>query len=235
MYRKDWYERSPLRVFEKSIRGGLGKGNLGVVMSRAGVGKTAFLIGVALDDLLRKQKAIHVSFEDPVERLREFYEAIFLELRRSIHLADPVEARLNMERHRMIHSYRSRELSVAKLRANLAFLKDHGQFVPQVVILDGVNFLNTDNQELADLKQFAVDHQVEVWMSAQTHRELPRDERRIAKEIVRFEDYISVVVLLHPAHKGAVTIEILKDHDNPNVADLKMELDPTSLLVKLPD
>jgi hypothetical protein len=148
---------------------------------------------------------------------------------------DPVVAHLNMERHRMIHSYRSGELSVAKLRTNLEFLKDHGQFEPEVVILDGVNFLNTDNDELADLKQFAGDHGVEVWMSAQTHRDRPRDERRIAKEVVRFEDYISVMVLLHPAHEGSVTIEILKDHDNPDVADLRMELDPTSLLVKLPD
>ncbi|MBD3235207.1 MAG: AAA family ATPase [Candidatus Eisenbacteria bacterium] len=232
MYRKEWFERSPLRVFERSIHGGLGKGNLGVVMSRAGVGKTAFLIGVALDDLLRKQKVLHVSLEDSVERLQAFYEAIFLELRRSIHLDDPIAAHLSMERNRMIHSYRSGELSVEKLRRNLGFLKDHGQFVPEVLILDGINFLSTSNEELAELKQLASDHEVELWMSAQTHRERPRDERRIAKEVVRFEDYISVMVLLHPEQEGSVTIEILKDHDNPDPSGLKMELDPTSLLVK---
>ena len=38
IYRKDWNERSPLRVFENSIHGGLGKGNIGVVTSRKGVG-----------------------------------------------------------------------------------------------------------------------------------------------------------------------------------------------------
>ena len=38
MYSKEMNERSPLRLLEKSIRGGLGKGNLGVVMSRAGIG-----------------------------------------------------------------------------------------------------------------------------------------------------------------------------------------------------
>ena len=37
MFTKEINERSPLRVFEISIHGGLGKGNLGVVMSRAGV------------------------------------------------------------------------------------------------------------------------------------------------------------------------------------------------------
>jgi hypothetical protein len=236
MYRKDWNERSPLRVFEKSIHGGLGRGNLGVVMSRAGVGKTAFLIGVALDNLLRGQRVLHVSLEDSVERLRQFYEAIFLELRRGIRLADPVAAHLNMERHRMIHSYRSGELSMPKLRANITFLADHCQFRPTVLVLDGVNFLDTSNQELGELKDLARGNEVEVWMSAQTHRARPpRDPRGIADEVVRFEDYISVMVLLHPEKEGSVTIELLKDHDNPDVTELRMELDPTTLLVKSGD
>jgi hypothetical protein len=41
VYRKDVNERSPLRVFERSTHGGLGRGNLGVVISRAGQ-QTAF-------------------------------------------------------------------------------------------------------------------------------------------------------------------------------------------------
>ena len=34
-------KKSPIRVFEESIDGGLGRGNLGVLASRHGVGKTA--------------------------------------------------------------------------------------------------------------------------------------------------------------------------------------------------
>ena len=55
MYRKEVNERSPLRLLEKSIHGGLGPGNLGVVLARAGVGKTAFLVQLGLDDLLRER------------------------------------------------------------------------------------------------------------------------------------------------------------------------------------
>ena len=39
MYRKEVNRSSPLRILERSIHGGLGPGNLGVVMARAGVGK----------------------------------------------------------------------------------------------------------------------------------------------------------------------------------------------------
>ena len=38
-YGKEVNEHSPLRILEASIHGGLGQGNLGVVMARAGVGK----------------------------------------------------------------------------------------------------------------------------------------------------------------------------------------------------
>jgi hypothetical protein len=232
MYRKEMNARSPLRVFEKSIHGGLGRGNLGVVMSRAGVGKTAFLIGVALDDLLRGRRVLHVSLEDSVQRVREFYDIIFAELRRTCDLEDAATAHSNMERYRMIHSYRSGELSVPKLRESTEFLKAHAHFEPEVVILDGVNFQNTDNAELAALRELSREIDAELWLSAQTHRDRPpRDPRGVSDEVVRFEAFISVMVLLHPEEAGSVTIQLLKDHDNPDVADLNMKLDPTTLLV----
>ena len=47
MYQKELNERNPLRVFEHSIHGGLGLGNLGVIVARHGTGKTALLVGIA--------------------------------------------------------------------------------------------------------------------------------------------------------------------------------------------
>ena len=56
MYGKELNERNPLRLFEHSIHGGLGRGNIGVVVARHGIGKTAFLVGIALDDAMRGRK-----------------------------------------------------------------------------------------------------------------------------------------------------------------------------------
>ncbi|MCH8962850.1 MAG: hypothetical protein IH820_16455, partial [Bacteroidetes bacterium] len=53
MYRKFLNARNPLRLLEKGLHGGLGGGNLGIVIAGPGVGKTAFLVGVALDELMR--------------------------------------------------------------------------------------------------------------------------------------------------------------------------------------
>ncbi len=232
MYSKEVNERSPLRVFEKSIHGGLGPGNLGVVMSRAGIGKTAFLIGVALDDLMHGQKVFHISFEDSVQRIRDFYDVIFEELRRTTHMDDAAEAHQLVERSRMIHVYGRGELSVDRLRKTIGFLGEHMHFEPSVLVLDGIDFHATDNDELGTLKALAEELKVEIWMSAQVHRaDPPNPPARVADHVVRFDDYMSVLVLLHPEEAGSVTVQLLKDHDNPDIGDLKMKLDPTTLLL----
>jgi hypothetical protein len=53
---KKVHERSPLRVFERSIHGGLGAGNLGVILCAPAWAETAFMVGIALDSLMRGSK-----------------------------------------------------------------------------------------------------------------------------------------------------------------------------------
>ena len=80
MLLKELTERSPMRIFENSIHGGLGAGNLGVVVARHGMGKTAFLVDIALDDLMRGRKVLHVTIGRTIEHVREYYEEIFRDL-----------------------------------------------------------------------------------------------------------------------------------------------------------
>jgi hypothetical protein len=233
IYRKEWNERSPLRVFENSIHGGLGRGNIGVVMSRAGVGKTAFLVGVAMDDLLRERKVMHVSLTDSVEHVRNFYDEIFEDLKRSSNIDDAGESRLHMERSRMIHSYQS--FSLDKLRRSVNFQKQHAQFEPEVIIVDGYDVPGSTEAEWTLLRDFAKEQDVELWLSALTHRGDPvTNSKGIPNPIARFEAWISVMVNLNP-DKGAISVQLLKDHENTNVTDLNLRLDPTTLLLLIED
>src|SRR5574339_987740 len=105
MYRKEVNERSPMRVFEKSMHGGLGRGNIGVVVARPGVGKTALLVQIALDDLLRDRKVLHISHEHAVDHVRAYYDEIFHDLSTYRKLDQPAAIRLEIERHRLIFSH----------------------------------------------------------------------------------------------------------------------------------
>src|SRR5262247_1405191 len=162
MYRKELNERNPLRLFEHSIHGGLGSGNIGVVVARHGIGKTAFLVGIALDDAMRGRKVLHVSLDNTVAHLREFYDEIFMDLAHSSHLEDIPSERLEMERNRMIHTYAGKSFTIPKLRHSVNFLKEYAHFDPACLILQGFNFDRLTLEEMEELRKLAADFEVEV-------------------------------------------------------------------------
>ena len=233
MYRKELNQRSPLRVFERTIHGGLGKGNIGVVMSRAGVGKSAFLVGVALDDLMRDRKVLHVNLDNRADKVREFYDEVFADLAQSTELKDRSGVHLAVERSRMILSYAGGSFSLEKLGASLEMLSAQMNFRPEVIMLDGYpRFAEATEDQLQELKKLALSLQAEMWLTALTHRDGDRrDARGVPDYVARFEEYIAVIVNLETANDH-VRLAILKDHDNRNIADLHMELDPRTLLLK---
>jgi len=232
MYRKELNERNPLRLFEHSVNGGLGPGNIGVVVARHGIGKTAFLVGIALDEAMRGRKALHVSLDKTVDHLREFYDEIFMDLAHSAHLEDLPAERLDMERNRIIHTYAGKSFTIGKLRDSINFLKEYAQFDPACLILEGFDFDHASVTDIDELRKLAGEFNVEMWMSAVTHRGVASNEHGIAEPIAKLSSSIAVIVQMAD-DKGGVQLSLLKDHDNPKVAKLTLALDPaTMLLVK---
>jgi hypothetical protein len=230
MYRKELNDRSPLRIFENSIHGGLGRGNIGVVVARHGIGKTAFLVGVALDDVMRGKKVLHVALNKTVDHVREFYDELFLDLAHSAGLENIPQERLEMERNRNIHTYVGKSFTVPKLRHALGFLKEYAHFSPSLVVLQGYDFEHATVGDLNELAGLAKEFEVELWMSATTHRDAPKDGKGIPAPLTHVAEALSVVVRM--AHDGkAVHLTLLKDHDSPEVASLPLALDPTTLLL----
>jgi hypothetical protein len=231
MYRKDVNERSPLRIFERSIHGGLGRGNLGVVIARAGVGKTAFLVDVALDDLLREQKVLHVAIGHAVEHARSFYDETFRELVRPADLADAAAVRLSVEKNRHIHSYQPGTFTAAKLCAEVRFLREHADFAPDTLVVDNFPFAAAEEQDLASIHALARELNAEIWFSALSHRDTPTRTAGYPDPLVRFDRFLAVKFFLESAG-DSVRLRVLKDHENPDVSDMSIELDPRTLLLK---
>jgi hypothetical protein len=230
MYRKELNERNPLRLFEHSINGGLGGGNIGVVVARHGIGKTAFLVGIALDEAMRGRKTLHVSLDKTVDHLREFYDEIFMDLAHSAHLEDLAIERLEMERNRMINTYAGKSFTIDKLRYSINFLKEYAHFDPACLILQGFDFEGATLADMEAFRQLAQECNVEMWMSAQTHRGVPSNENGIPEPVAKLASSIAVIVQMAD-HNGGVHLSLLKDHDNPNVAKLSLALDPATMLL----
>ena len=230
MRRKEINERSPIRVLEASIRGGLGPGNIGVVVARHGVGKTAFLVGVALDDLMRGRKVLHVSLDHDADKVRAFYDEVFSDLAHEREMEDVWKVRLETERNRRIHCYQGDTFSIDKLRETLTFMREHGDFRPVAVMIDGFSFEQTTSEQMAQLRALAAETDAELWMSAVTYREAVMNEQGVPEPVAHLQGDIDVI--LRMAHDmKAVHVSLLKDHDNPEVPDLKLALDPTTMLL----
>jgi hypothetical protein len=230
MYRKELNERNPLRLFEHSTNGGLGDGNIGVVVARHGSGKTAFLVGVALDEAMRGRKTLHVSLDKTVDHIREFYDEIFMDLAHSAHLEDIPAERLEMERNRIIHTYAGKSFTIDKLRHSVTFLKENAHFDPACLILEGFDFDRATMADMEAFRQIASEFKVEMWMSAVTHRGVPLNERGIPEPVAKVASAIAVIVQMTD-HSDGVHLSLLKDHDNPNVAKLTLDLDPSTMLL----
>ena len=230
MYQKELNERNPLRLFEHSIHGGLGLGNLGVVVARHGTGKTALLVAIALDEAMRGRKTLHVSLDNTVDHLREFYDEIFIDMAYAARLEDPAAVRLEMERNRILHTYAGKSFTIPKLRHSMNFLKEYAHFSPVCVILEGFDFERATAEDVESFRQLAIDFDVELWMSAVRHRELPVDGHGVPEPLSKFLASISVVVQMKDDSNG-VQLSILKDHDNPEVAKVALALDPSTMLL----
>jgi hypothetical protein len=226
VYRKFLNARSPLRLLEKGLHGGLGPGNLGIVVGGPGVGKASFLVGVALDELLRSGRVLHVSMAHTVSHIRDHYDTVFEELAASAHLEDEALVHVDIDRNRSIRVYPKNALTPAKLREAVKVESEtSGQ--PSMLLIEGLDFETTSRQDLADFKALAGELAAEVWMSVSYSKE---QIVQLPASVERVEDMVSVALALEPGD-DAVLLRALKDHDNPDLTELHVALDPKTLLL----
>ena len=226
MYRKFLNARSPLRLLEKGLHGGLGRGNLGVVLAGHGVGKTSFLVCVGLDELLRGEPVLHVTLDQTVPHLRAFYDTVFDDLAASTHLEDQAVTRSDVDRRRSIRHYAPAEFSPAKLREAIKVETEAGG-KPALVIVEGFDLAGAPKSDLEEIRALAQEIDAEVWLSATLSTERIAE---IPASLGSVRDVASVVLALEPGVES-VALRALKDHDSADVSALHVALDPRTLLL----
>jgi hypothetical protein len=238
MYRKEVNDRSPLRILEASIHGGLGKGNLGVVMARAGVGKTACLVQIGLDDLLRERPVMHVALEQTVDHVISWYDALFEDMLVRNDLDDPDSVHDMVQRNRVIQAFADHDLWPERLEKTVEMFREHVDFKPAAILVDGYNWESHTVAENAAMigafKAYAKMLDAELWMSAQTHRAGTGDHPSgLTPPWDQYANLIDVAIFLEP-HGDTVSVRLLKDHEDAEPPDTHLNLhsDTLSLMVE---
>src|SRR5262249_18465115 len=94
-------------------------------------------------------------------------------------LADPAGVKLEVERHRLIYSLMTQALnapmslrgghsSITKILETIDFARDVAHFDPDVIIIDGFDFVNATDNAVRDLRELAKKRDVELWFSGHT-------------------------------------------------------------------
>lgn len=227
MSRRFLNARSPLRLLEKGLHGGLGRGNLGLVLAGPGIGKTSFLVGVALDDLLRGKPVLHVALDHNVQHVRDHYDTVFEELAATTHLQSHAVVRAEIERLRRIRAYPPAAFDAKRLREAIALERELGA-KPDLVVVDGLDVAQRSPEEFGAWHDLAREAELEIWVTAQAPGErIPA----LPAELRVFEPCFGVILALEPGHGDSVALRALKDHESRDVAALHVALDPKTLLL----
>lgn len=225
--------RSPRTLLERDGHPGPGPGKLALVLGRAGVGKTAFIVGIGIDALLSGQKVLHISLERSVDKIRTWYDDLLMEmLRREKKLEHWAAIQLKVERRRHIHTYVGGAFSIDRFRQALDLLQSAMDFRPDVVILDRMDSHELEPATIEALRAIAGEIGAEMWMAFRTHRDDPQPEPGHLPAGVRaFEDCVDLAFSLDP-RGNRIRLHVIKDQDQVIDKDLNILLNPKTLLLK---
>lgn len=225
MYRKELNAQSPLRILDRTLHGGLGKGHVGVVMAPAGVGKTACLIQIGLDALLREQQLMHIAIGQSVEHVSAWYDALFNDLAQLNLLDDRDAIRAQAQRNSVIKAFPTGGFSLARFDEALALFETHMNFKPAAFLIDGFDWSDPGAAGfIAEIRERAAKLGAEAWLTAQTSRGFQfKASPDLAPPCDKVAKHIDVALFLEPLGSH-VAVRVMKDHDSIPPTDSQLEL-----------
>lgn len=230
MLKNDLILRNPLRFMQSDTEEAtLPAGGFGAVLARAGVGKTALLVQVSLNSLLEGRNVLHISLDDPVNKVNLWYSEVFSHISKQYNIKQANELWETLLPHRFIMTFRVEGFSVPKLDERLTDLIEQNIFTPHMIIIDGLPFDDTVRTPLTELKELARRRGCHAWFTVRTHRDDTPSERGLPPQLKDTEDLFDVVLYLNPEGK-LIHVNILKYLDK-NSSHSGLILDPSTMLV----
>jgi hypothetical protein len=231
MQKEDLIKKNPLRVLNPLTPETLPDHRLGLIMARAGLGKTAILVQIAMDSMLRGQKVLHVSIGEGLEKAKAWYEDIFKYIAEGFQLEQAADVESELMRNRMIMTFKEAAFSRPKLEERLNDLVYQNIFRPDIVLVDGYDFASADYDSVMDLKEMMAAMNVQGWFSALRHRD---DNRKSAAGVPapchEVDGLFDTVIILQP-EKDSILLNIIKD-EYDGAAGKILNLDPSTMMVQ---
>lgn len=223
MAKQELYERSPIRAFDQVTGGGLKAGELGLVTSKKGLGKTSVLVQFGMDTLLNGKQLVHVSFDQHSENVISWYDGIFNEISKKKSLSNAAEVKEQIVKNRTILNFSQDNFNLEKVVNTLNALKAGGIAVAGAVI-DNVDFAKAKESDIQAVSIWAKATKAKVWISSTSESDALKDQA--PKSVL---PYFTMVI--HLSSKGPATqVQILKN-GKCEETDSSLRLDSKTLLI----
>ena len=221
--------QNPLRVLNL----GRGSKQLGLVMARAGLGKTALLVQIALDSILRGNRVIHVSIGESIEKTKSWYDDILQFILQEHSISRPHELIEMVAHHRMIMTFKEDTFSRPRLEERLNDLILQDIFKPNCLVVDGFDFKTSDRSTVEDIKEFLESMNLQAWFSATSHRGDDRvSPTGVPAPCHEVDDLFDTVILLKPEQNATIQLEIIRNNGTASDSGSALNLDPSTMMVK---
>ena len=230
MLKKDFIMRNPLGMMGYDSNENLKSGEFGAVLARAGVGKTAFLVQLSLNALLRGKNVLHISLEDPVNKVSLWYQEVFNLITEQYQVDKVNQLWESLLPHRFIMTFRAEGFSVPKLKERLSDLMEQNIFSPQMIIVDGFPFDNSVHPSLSELKTLLYNYQMSAWFTIRTHRHEEHGPDGIPTQLAQLSDLFEIVIQLLPVGKE-IHVKATKGAESFS-EQIDLRLDPSTMLIK---
>jgi hypothetical protein len=99
-------------------------------LARAGVGKTALIVQVALNTMLQQKNVLHVSLNDPVDKVNLWYQEVLNSLAHQYHVRQIKELWESIQMNRFIMTFKVEGFSVPKLEERVKDLTGTADIQP---------------------------------------------------------------------------------------------------------
>lgn len=224
-------KQNPLRVLK--LTGNSKK--MGLVMARTGVGKTALLVQIALDSILRGNRVVHISIGESLEKTKLWYDDMLQAILQECPVAKPHELIDMVRQHRMIMTFKAGGFDRSRLEERLDDLIQQNIFTPDCVVIDGFDFTSTDHGNLEEIRELMESLRLQTWFSATSHRE---DERvspsGVPAPCHELDDLFETVILLKP-EQDHILLEMLRKDGQKAEGSSHLGLDPATMMVRQQD
>ncbi len=213
MKRQELIKTSPLRLLSPVDCGQVAGRHLALVKAPAGTGKTAILVQIALDTLLRGEQVVHVGINDTLDKIKLWYGEVFATLARQVNLVNATRVESEIMGHRLLMTFMADNFTPLRLAQRLEALGRHHISLPACLVIDG---LVAEPGIYMELQGYARKRNLTIWLSCP---EGPAPADQLADTLLE----------LQTSPEGVTSLVVVKDDTGYARPGAAMTLDAQAL------